>query len=552
MANRKRTVEIEVVADDKKARATLNGLGNEAKTTGGKFSDAGKLISGAMTGVAAAAVFNFAKEAVMSFSNLEQAVGGTEAVFGENADAIDKWAQDAAKNFGLSEAEARNATTSIGGQLKRMTGDVDFAAEHSKELVAVAADLAATYGGTTAEAVQALGAAFRGEADPAERFNLNLKISEVNAKAVELGLAKTTSEVDENAKAQATLALIMEQSADAQGQFAREADSLAGSMQILNAQIEDGKAAFGELLAPAVASATDSFSDYVTIITTVIDKSKELGGPTQGHLGSVIKGLVGMVPIVGQAVHSWDSANRVLDHVAGSLEETEAAEKEVTSATADLSRGMDVARHRTRDAADATRDLTDAYKEAADPTFALWKSTQRVRDAQKGYTEAVIRHGQKSPQATQAAIDLAEAQGDLSAAASRFKTEGGAQSIDALIQLARRAGLSEDAIADLIRAIERLNSTPISGRHVSDVPGGGGGDQEFASGGVVQGTPGSPQAITAHAGELVLTAAQAAAGGGAGGGPIIVQLVVDSRVLMEQVVVPGLQRYRGRGGLVPS
>src|SRR5690606_31215355 len=120
------------------------------------------------------------------------------------------------------ETEFRKATTSIGGQLKRMTGDVELAADRSIFLTQVAADLAATYGGTTADAVAALGAAFRGEADPAERFNLNLKIGEQNAKAVEMGLARTTKEVDDHARALALVELITEQSADAQGQFARE------------------------------------------------------------------------------------------------------------------------------------------------------------------------------------------------------------------------------------------------------------------------------------------------------------------------------------------
>src|SRR5690606_28104999 len=196
------------------------------------------------------AVKEFVGDSVRAFSDLEQAQGGTQAVFGESAKVIDEFAQRSAQAIGLSEAEFRTATTLIGGQLKRMTGDVQFAAEQSVELTRVAADLAATYGGTTAEAVQALGAAFRGEADPAERFNLNLKASGVNAKAVALGLAATEKEVDDNARAQALLALIMEQSADAQGQFARELDTVAGKAQVAAAEAENMKAKVGEALAP--------------------------------------------------------------------------------------------------------------------------------------------------------------------------------------------------------------------------------------------------------------------------------------------------------------
>src|SRR5690554_39822 len=240
-------IRVTVVAEDRMTQT----LDRTAKATEGisqKLSNMGKAVAAAVAVRALGAVKDFVDDSVRAFSDLEQSIGGTEAVFGEFSKVIDEHARSAAESMGLSEAEFRTATTSIGGQLKRMTGDVQFAAEQSVELVRVAADLAATYGGTTAEAVQALGAAFRGEADPAERFNLNLKASVVNAKAVEMGLAATEREVDENARAQAILALVTEQSADAQGQFARESDTVAGKAQITAAKLENMKAIVGETL----------------------------------------------------------------------------------------------------------------------------------------------------------------------------------------------------------------------------------------------------------------------------------------------------------------
>ena len=265
MADRTVRVRLEAITDayrremDKAAGATqkliekaggLEGIGQKMQSVGGSMTRNLTLPIAAAMGVA-----------VKSASDLQQAIGGTAAVFGEAGDIIDKYAEKAARASGLSEREFREATTSIGGQLKRMTGDVNLAAEQSVKLTEVAADLAATYGGTTKEAVDALGSAFRGEADPAERFNLNLKIGAVNAKAVEMGLAATTSEVDENARAQATLALILEQSADAQGQFAREAGSAAGSMQIARAELENASAEIGTALLPMVSQLAGTVAD---------------------------------------------------------------------------------------------------------------------------------------------------------------------------------------------------------------------------------------------------------------------------------------------------
>lgn len=244
-------IKLLVLADDKQFKKGMKGVEGATQSLGVKLGTLAKGAAVMIAGKALGAIKDFAADSVRAFSDLEQATGGTEAVFGDLADRIERVGKTAAATMGLSETEFRTATTSMGGQLKRMTGDVELAADKSIFLTQVAADLAATYGGTTTQAVQALGAAFRGEADPAERFNLNLKIGEQNAKAVEMGLAKTTSEVDDHARALALVELITEQSADAQGRFARELDTVAGKEAVFNAKLENTKALLGQSLAPA-------------------------------------------------------------------------------------------------------------------------------------------------------------------------------------------------------------------------------------------------------------------------------------------------------------
>jgi hypothetical protein len=291
-----------ISADVQGAVRGLNEVGQTAKSQLGeaekridKVGRGFSKVGAGMMAVGGAAAVGLYKT-VDAASDLEQAVGGTEAVFKDASKVIDKYAKDAAENAGLSERAFREATTSIGGNLKRMGFDVDDAAKQSAELTQVAADLAATYGGTTAEAVAALGAAFRGEADPAERFNLNLKASAVNAKAVEMGLAATTSAVDEQARAQALLALITEQSADALGQFGRESDSASGSAQIAAAKFEEAKAALGESLAPVMA-------DVAGLASTLLGGFSDLNEATDGLASKVVAGSTGFL-LIGGAISS--------------------------------------------------------------------------------------------------------------------------------------------------------------------------------------------------------------------------------------------------------
>lgn len=281
-------IKVSIVADSKGFEA---GIKKSDAVVGGFFAGMGAKIGTFALDLgrrALGAVKEFVADSVRAFSDLEQATGGTEAVFGSLSDEIGRVAKTAATSMGLSETEFRTATTSMGGQLKRMTGDVDLAADKSIFLTQVAADLAATYGGTTAEAVAALGAAFRGEADPAERFNLNLKIGAQNAKAVEMGLAATTSEVDDHARALALVELITEQSADAQGQFARELDTVAGKQAVVNAKLENAKALLGQSLAPA----KNLFQGLqLWGVNTLVDLAKWFGEWT-GEMGASQAALV--------------------------------------------------------------------------------------------------------------------------------------------------------------------------------------------------------------------------------------------------------------------
>lgn len=266
-------------AGDKSRKA-----GEDAKGLGDSFKRIGEVAAGVLTADLVQSIGARASQMLgdvgRAASGLEQAVGGTEAVFGSASGAIEEFAQTSSQSVGLSEREFREATTLIGGQLKRMTGDIGFASDASIKLTEIGADLAATYGGTTKEAVDAFSAALRGEADPAERFNLNLQVSAIQAKAVELGLAASTTEVNDAAKAQATLALIMEQSSDAQGQFARESDSAAGAQQRATAAIEDAQAKMGQALLPIMSKVAGTAADMASGFAA-------MSGPTQVAAGAV-------------------------------------------------------------------------------------------------------------------------------------------------------------------------------------------------------------------------------------------------------------------------
>jgi len=284
MAGDKREVRVAVVGDAdqlarelKKAEGKLAGFGDNAKSAGDTLRTA--LFGGA--------VLYGAKQLVDAAANLEQAIGGTAAVFEDASGPINEFAKNAADVAGLSEEAARTLTSRLGASLKGFGLNAQEAAEQSVFLAQTGADLAATLGGTTDEAVTALGAALRGEFDPLERFGIALKASDVNAKAVAMGLADSEASVSAYAKGQAALALITEKSAFAQGQFAREADTAAGQAQIAQAKTKNASADLGKTLLPIYTK----IQEVVALVATAFSA---LPGPVQtGLIGLTAVALVG-------------------------------------------------------------------------------------------------------------------------------------------------------------------------------------------------------------------------------------------------------------------
>jgi hypothetical protein len=266
-----------------KAEGKIAGFGENARKSGDVLRTA--LFGGA--------VLFGAQKLVKAAGDLEQSIGGTAAVFGSAAGSVDEFAKSAADVVGLSENAARVLTSRLGASLKGAGLSAEEAANQSIFLTKTGADLAATLGGNTNDAVSALGSALRGEFDPLERFGIALKASEINAKAVSMGLAKSESSVDAYAKGQATLALVTERSAFAQGQFAKEADTAQGQQQRAAAAMEDTSAALGKSLLPI-------YTQIQKTITLVAEAFTMLPGPVQtGLIGLTGVALIGPKLVAG-------------------------------------------------------------------------------------------------------------------------------------------------------------------------------------------------------------------------------------------------------------
>lgn len=261
MAGKTAVLNIRIVSDASKAGAGFADAEKKAGRFSGGMEKAGKVAAGAGLAIAGLAIASF-----KAASDLEQSTGAIESVFGDAGDAVKGFAKDAADSLGLSQNSYQELAAVLGAQLKNMGIAADQLAPKTDELIRLGADLAATYGGTTAEAVQALSSLLKGEADPIERYGIAIKASTIEAYLASKGLDDLEGAAAEAAKSEALLALAFQQAAPAIGAGARESGTAASQLQQLQAHADNATAALGTALLPIVAAGAEKLAVFATFV----------------------------------------------------------------------------------------------------------------------------------------------------------------------------------------------------------------------------------------------------------------------------------------------
>lgn len=232
----------------------LEGTGNKAtyafRTLDKGVTTALKNI-GKVAGVAAIAAGVIGKQLVDAGSALEESLSKVNVVFGQSSEAVINFANTSAANLGISKQAALEATGTYGNLFQAFGIGQAPAQEMSTTLVKLAADLASFNNANIDDVFLALRSGLSGETEPLKRFGIALNDVRLKEEAMSQGLIKSaTGTLPIAAKAQAAYALIMKDSALAQGDFARTSDGVANMTRIVKATFEDVKAELGTALLP--------------------------------------------------------------------------------------------------------------------------------------------------------------------------------------------------------------------------------------------------------------------------------------------------------------
>lgn len=250
-------------------------------------------LKGALAGIGAAlgggAIGAFFVDATRKASDFAESANKVDVIFGDANKTINAFAKGAAEAVGLSAQKALDATTTFGafGKQAGLSGKAlsDFAIGQAQ----LAADLASFNNTSPDEAVRALGSAFKGEFETLDNYNILINQAAVQNEALALGLIKSKNDaLDPQAKVLATQSLLLKNSTDAAGDFARTSDGLANQQRILSASFDDVKRRVGNALLPVVLQLVMLIRGGLPVFEGV---ANVLAGALASGLGLVVKGF---------------------------------------------------------------------------------------------------------------------------------------------------------------------------------------------------------------------------------------------------------------------
>ncbi len=222
--------------------------------------------------------------AIKAASDFEEATSKVNVIFGRASKSVKDFANTAARELGQSKQAVLDAAGAFGtfGKAAGLAGE-DLST-FTTDFVTLATDLASFNNTTPEEAVQAIGAALRGEAEPLRRFGVLLNDATLKAEAMELGIYKGSGALTAQQKILAAQSAIYKQTGDAQGDFARTADNLANKQRTLSALFKNFQIQLGQQLLPAatdfangLVKINDAFSNMPTPATNATIKVGKFG-----------------------------------------------------------------------------------------------------------------------------------------------------------------------------------------------------------------------------------------------------------------------------------
>lgn len=212
-------------------------------------------------GVASTAIAGLIGKAVTMAGDLEQQIGGTEAVFGKFADTVQDKAAGAFDKMGLSANDFMATANKMGALMQGSGLSIEESMNLSTEAMQRAADVASIMGIDVQMAMDSVAGAAKGNFTMMDNLGVAMNATTIEAYALSKGIDESFASMDNATKVGLAMEMFLEKTAYAAGNYEKENRTFAGSFNTLKAATSNFLSGAGGI--EDVADALIGFSDIL-------------------------------------------------------------------------------------------------------------------------------------------------------------------------------------------------------------------------------------------------------------------------------------------------
>jgi phage-related protein len=263
--------------------------------------------------------------AISAQADIQQSLGGVEAVFQDNAGVLKNWAGAAAGTMGMSTNAALEMANKMGSLFQGSGATLDQATEMTMKMSQRAADVASVMGVDLPTAMEAVTGAAKGNFTMMDNLGVAMNEGSLAAYALSAGYKTAYKDMSSAEKSGVAYAMFMDKTSQYAGNFAKENSSLAGSMDILKSSWGNVMSSLGDpqmldgamkQLSTAVTGAFDALLKVLPSIITGLVTVISDGLPML--LETVTKLIPQLVKLIQEALPSLITA--IVDALPGLIE----------------------------------------------------------------------------------------------------------------------------------------------------------------------------------------------------------------------------------------
>ena len=255
-------------------KKNIKGIGKQSEKTSkeigsGLGGTVKKLVTLFASVFAVKKLVDFSKSCIELGSDLSEVQNVVDVTFPHMNQQINQFAQNAAKQFGLSETMTKRFTGTFGAMAKAFGFGEKAAYDMSTTLTGLAGDVASFYNIGQDEAYTKLKSVFTGETESLKDLGIVMTQTALDAYALQNGFGKTTAKMSEMEKVALRYKFVQDQLTTAAGDFSRTSDGWANQVRILKLQFDSLKATVGQGL-------INVLSPVIHVVNTLIGKLMSL------------------------------------------------------------------------------------------------------------------------------------------------------------------------------------------------------------------------------------------------------------------------------------